>query len=1200
MINTSDLFREKLGKGEKLYEVVDITFADGTEKRLEDEIMLNGGEFSDCANSSSFPVGNTICKSMKLSLDNTADQWKDYYFFKAKVTAFLKMVFSDGKTETIKKGTYTITTPEQYGEILEFTGLDDMYKANDTYTSKLQLPQDAFTLLRDACATVGISIGFSSMTHGNVIIRSMPDNMTFRQLIGWIAMLDSANARIDVDGNLQFIQWDFASVSVDYGAEVDSDGYVSFGKSTVDSDEYFVPEGGWYVDSDGYLTLREGTIGNPQRLRDYISSPTLSSDDIIITGIKLKNSENSVMYGKVGYVLELQNELVGDADLQTVASWIGDSLIGARFRSLSGDLVYNPLSEFGDMAFTYDRKGNKYITPITDISGSLNGITHIKTKAEDPVRGSSKFLSNADKALLAAKKLIREETKARELAVDNLQKALKDGTGMYETNVLQDDDSTITYLHDKPTLEESKNIIKLTSNAIGVSNDGGKTYPYGFILDGSLITRLLYAEGIDADYIDSGALTVRDSSGNVIFQANIKTNSVYIDGSVQIGGGVSFNDIKKTAEDAKKAAALAKNMTMQLSNEFQSIPVDSDGNYAAFPARVTTRPIVMYGSQNITSECSYTVSKSDSVTGEWDDTSKIYTVTGLSADTGWVDIQAAYINTLVITKRFSLAKQYAGRQGESGEAGRTYFIELSSNILKRGQDGYVKPDVLTARAYYRDGQSAARTAYPGRWLIETSTDGTNYVESVKSTSDETSKSISTNLFSHIVSVRVTLYASGGMENVLDTQTVPILVDVSALTQEEVFNLLTNNGEVKGIYKEGNQLFISFTYAKGGKLTLGGVDNQYGTLEVLDAKGEVVGSINSSFLKFSYAELNTLLVKTYFALYTKEENISPIVYYSAGEKEEDCVLQINCPVRIKSGGWYMTDDDWLRTYNEKSIYSGSGVIRSDYCFVNNVDGEYWQFGAKMGTGNAEWFSFMDATDGNLALAIIKSNHSIRTWGEIQAESANGLRIVNGNFGFIIRNDGSNAYLMPTTQGDPYGSWNSGAYSTVDLQTGQWTMPDNMNNTGHPVLSSTNNNYRIIKIQKSGNNFRYDTYGESFYIKPDSSDIRLKKNLGKVEIEDALSLIEEIKLHSFDWKSDGSHQKIGFIADELEQLDDRFSYGGEEDENGKPNYKSIDTLYMLGYTVKAIQELAGENKLLKKEINSIKSELDGIKNLIMSRR
>lgn len=32
-----------------------------------------------------------------------------------------------------------------------------------------------------------------------------------------------------------------------------------------------------------------------------------------------------------------------------------------------------------------------------------------------------------------------------------------------------------------------------------------------------------------------------------------------------------------------------------------------------------------------------------------------------------------------------------------------------------------------------------------------------------------------------------------------------------------------------------------------------------------------------------------------------------------------------------GGWYMTDSTWLRTYNSKSIYSGSGVIRSDAGF-----------------------------------------------------------------------------------------------------------------------------------------------------------------------------------------------------------------------------------------------------------------------------
>lgn len=146
------------------------------------------------------------------------------------------------------------------------------------------------------------------------------------------------------------------------------------------------------------------------------------------------------------------------------------------------------------MAFTYDRKENKYITPITDVSSRLNGTTDVKTKAENPIRGSSKFLSSADKTLIAAKKIIENEKTAREQAVKKLENALANSEGLFETLEVLEDKSIITYLHDKPLLKESKVVIKLTSNAIGVSNDGGETYPYGFVVDGTLITRLLYAE----------------------------------------------------------------------------------------------------------------------------------------------------------------------------------------------------------------------------------------------------------------------------------------------------------------------------------------------------------------------------------------------------------------------------------------------------------------------------------------------------------------------------------------------------------------------------------------------------------------------------------------------------------------------------------------------------------------------------------
>lgn len=847
MINVSKAFKDALAEGEKLYEVVDITFADGRKKTLDSEILVGGGDFTDCAESSSFPIGATICKSMTLSLDNTEDQWKDYYFYKAKLTAYLKMQVTDSVAETIKKGTYTITTPEQYGEVLEFTALDDMYKANASYISNLVLPQSAFTLLRDACETIGISMGFSSMEHGDVVINSIPDGITFRQLIGWVAMLDSANARVDVNGNLQLIKWNFDSVSVDYGATVGADGYLVFGGgSSVDSNGFISPSAGnWYLDSDGYLTLKEG-VGNPIRLRDYFSSPTLSSDDIVITGIKIKNTESNAMYGKDGYVLELENDLLSDADLETVAGWIGGNLIGKSFRSMEGSLIYNPLTEFGDMAFTYDRKENKYITPITDVSSRLNGTTDVKTKAENPIRGSSKFLSSADKTLIAAKKIIENEKTAREQAVKKLENALANSEGLFETLEVLEDKSVITYLHDKPLLEESKVVIKLTSNAIGVSNDGGETYPYGFVVDGTLITRLLYAEGINANYIDSGALTVRDSDGNIIFQADMNTKKVYLDGSVQIGGGKSINDIKQTAENAMKAAALAKNMTLQLSNEYQGISVDSNGNYGTFPSGVTTQAVVMYGTQDITADCSYTISKSDGVDGTWNISTKTYTVTGLNTDNGWIDIKATYLETLSVSKRFSVSKQYAGEKGEQGVPGRTYFIELSSNILKRGQNDKVVPSTITAKAYYRDGDSATRTAYSGRWYVQTSTDGSTFTNVLVSTVNEPSKSYTvSSLDRSIVSVRFILYAADGTTNQLDMQSVPVVIDVDALTHEEIFNLLTNNGSMKGIYKEGNQLYISFTYAKGGTLKLGGPNNGYGTFEVYDANGNIITQIDNS-------------------------------------------------------------------------------------------------------------------------------------------------------------------------------------------------------------------------------------------------------------------------------------------------------------------------------------------------------------------
>lgn len=95
----------------------------------------------------------------------------------------------------------------------------------------------------------------------------------------------------------------------------------------------------------------------------------------------------------------------------------------------------------------------------------------------------------------------------------------------------------------------------------------------------------------------------------------------------------------------------------------------------------------------------------------------------------------------------------------------------------------------------------------------------------------------------------------------------------------------------------------------------------------------------------------------------------------------------------------------------------------------------------------------------------------------------------------------------------------------------------------------------------------------------ADIRLTTNITDCSV-DALELIKQIKLHQFDWKNTNEHQPIGFIADELEQLDPKLAMGGGWKDDKTMSVKSVDTFYLLGYLVKAVQELSAEVEELRR--------------------
>lgn len=77
----------------------------------------------------------------------------------------------------------------------------------------------------------------------------------------------------------------------------------------------------------------------------------------------------------------------------------------------------------------------------------------------------------------------------------------------------------------------------------------------------------------------------------------------------------------------------------------------------------------------------------------------------------------------------------------------------------------------------------------------------------------------------------------------------------AYTNEQVFNMLTNNGAIKGMYMENGELYFSFTYAQGGTLKLGGSNNGNGLLSILDANGSQVGYIDNTGVHFNQGEFS---------------------------------------------------------------------------------------------------------------------------------------------------------------------------------------------------------------------------------------------------------------------------------------------------------------------------------------------------------
>jgi hypothetical protein len=98
---------------------------------------------------------------------------------------------------------------------------------------------------------------------------------------------------------------------------------------------------------------------------------------------------------------------------------------------------------------------------------------------------------------------------------------------------------------------------------------------------------------------------------------------------------------------------------------------------------------------------------------------------------------------------------------------------------------------------------------------------------------------------------------------------------------------------------------------------------------------------------------------------------------------------------------------------------------------------------------------------------------------------------------------------------------------------------------------------------------------------SSDYRLKSNV--VPMTGALNKVLALKPVSYTWKVNDSVGQ-GFLAHELQEVAPECVTGEKDavDENGNPIYQAIDTSFLIGTLVSAIQELKAELEALKQTV------------------
>lgn len=509
MINVSTQLKKESLTNRNYYVTANVTLSNGTTLKLgKKDFYLSGNSLVDSADSGDFPVGVAIEKTASLSLVNDDGRFDNYNFNGARFVIFLNLQLSD-KLETIKRGTYIVSKKPATASEISLSLLDKMHNADKAYDSNLSFPCTVKELLSECCQQCGITLGDAIFPNADFQIQQSPSNATYRTVIGMCAGIAGGNARIDENDLLRIITFDKNFVSASAG--------------TLSTTDYH-------------------TLSSIQNLQYDV-------DDIIVTGVKYVEDEIEYMSGQDGYVITIDNQLLS-GNAQAIIEAIGSQLIGLRMRPFSCDGIANGYATFGDPVEFTNVKKSTFKSFATNVEFTFGGSTSWSCSAKSAEEDVSEFIGEQQVAVEQSKKDTEKKLSAYDVKLKQMNELAANTLGFFYTEEKQEDGSVIAYRHDKPTLADSKVIYKTGVDGFFLSIDGGQTWKAGFDSNGDAVLNILYAIGIQSEWINTRGFTAKDNNGDVTLRVDADTGHVdIVANSFQLKGKTIQEIAKESAKN---------------------------------------------------------------------------------------------------------------------------------------------------------------------------------------------------------------------------------------------------------------------------------------------------------------------------------------------------------------------------------------------------------------------------------------------------------------------------------------------------------------------------------------------------------------------------------------------------------------------------------------------------------------------------